>query len=162
MAGINEFMIFDENNQNSMTNETYSTDEQRLNGVASGIARSSLYNKALRQATKMSKELGLFLSQKGNDVTEDSDIAGMLQEAISKDGLGLSEYLYMTDAGIRSKDDWNYVSECNPGYAFLIHLIILFLITQETQKFQKKLPQLFQINQILFVLRFLVSLQKNI
>ena len=34
MAGINEFMIFDENNQNSMTNETYSTDEQRLNGVA--------------------------------------------------------------------------------------------------------------------------------
>jgi hypothetical protein len=26
--------------------------------------------------------------------------------------------LYMTDAGIRSKDDWNYVSECNPGYAF--------------------------------------------
>lgn len=118
MAGINEFMIFDENNQNSMTNETYSTDEQRLNGVASGIARSSLYNKALRQATKMSKELGLFLSQKGNDVTEDSDIAGMLQEAISKDGLGLSEYLYMTDAGIRSKDDWNYVSECNPGYAF--------------------------------------------
>lgn len=118
MVGINEFMIFDENNQNSMTNETYSTDEQRLNGVASGIARSSLYNKALRQATKMSKELGLFLSQKGNDVTEDSDIAGMLQEAISKDGLGLSEYLYMTDAGIRSKDDWNYVSECNPGYAF--------------------------------------------
>lgn len=118
MAGINEFMIFDENNQNSMTNETYSADEQRLNGVASGIARSSLYNKALRQATKMSKELGLFLSQKGNDVTEDSDIAGMLQEAISKDGLGLSEYLYMTDAGIRSKDDWNYVSECNPGYAF--------------------------------------------
>lgn len=118
MAGINEFMIFDENNQNSMTNETYSTDEQRLNGVASGIARSSLYNKALRQATKMSKELGLFLSQKGNDVTEDSDIAGMLQEAISKDGLGLSEYLYMTKTGIRSKDDWNYVSECNPGYAF--------------------------------------------
>lgn len=34
MVGINEFMIFDENNQNSMTNETYSTDEQRLNGVA--------------------------------------------------------------------------------------------------------------------------------
>lgn len=49
MAGINEFMIFDENNQNSMTNEIYSTDEQRLNGVASGIARSSLYNKALSQ-----------------------------------------------------------------------------------------------------------------
>ena len=118
MAGINEFMIFDENNQNSMTNEIYSTDEQRLNGVASGIARSSLYNKALRQATKMSKELGLFLSQKGNDVTEDSDIAGMLQEAISKDGLGLGEYLYMTKTGIRSKDEWNYVSECNPGYAF--------------------------------------------
>lgn len=118
MAGINEFMIFDENNQNSMTNETYSTDEQRLNGVASGIARSSLYNKALRQATKMSKELGLFLSQKGNDVTEDSNIAEMLQEAISKDGLGLDEYLYMTDTGIRSKDDWNYVSECALEDAF--------------------------------------------
>ena len=118
MAGINEFMIFDENNQNSMTNEIYSTDEQRLNGVASGIARSSLYNKALRQATKMSKELGLFLSQKGNDVTEDSDIAGMLQKVISKDGIGLDEYLYMTKTGIRSKDEWNYVSECSPGYAF--------------------------------------------
>lgn len=37
MAGINEFMIFDENNQNSMTNETYSADEQRLNGVRGGL-----------------------------------------------------------------------------------------------------------------------------
>ena len=64
MAGINEFMIFDENNQNSMTNETYSTDEQRLNGVASGIARSSLYNKALRQATKCQKNLDYFCHKK--------------------------------------------------------------------------------------------------
>lgn len=138
MAGINEFMIFDENNQNSMTNETYSTDEQRLNGVASGIARSSLYNKALRQATKMSKELGLFLSQKGNDVTEDSDIAGMLQEAISKDGLGLGEYLYMTKTGIRSKDEWNYVSECNPGYAFFDSSNYFIFNTSTNSEISKK------------------------
>lgn len=38
MSGINEFLVFDENNQNSLTNEAYSTDEQRLNGVGGGGA----------------------------------------------------------------------------------------------------------------------------
>lgn len=33
MAGINEFLIFDENNKNTITNEMYSVDEQRINGV---------------------------------------------------------------------------------------------------------------------------------
>ena len=33
MAGINEFLIFDENNQNTLSNESYSIDTQRLNGV---------------------------------------------------------------------------------------------------------------------------------
>lgn len=30
MAGINEFLIFDENNQNTLSNESYSIDTQRL------------------------------------------------------------------------------------------------------------------------------------
>lgn len=33
MAGINEFLIFDENNQNTLSNESYWIDTQRLNGV---------------------------------------------------------------------------------------------------------------------------------
>lgn len=37
MAGINEFLIFDENNQNTLSNESYSVDTQRLNGVGGGL-----------------------------------------------------------------------------------------------------------------------------
>ena len=37
MAGVNEFLIFDENNKNTITNEMYSVDEQRINGVGGGL-----------------------------------------------------------------------------------------------------------------------------
>lgn len=39
MAGINEFLIFDENNQNTLSNESYSIDTQRLNGVGWGHSK---------------------------------------------------------------------------------------------------------------------------
>lgn len=42
MAGINEFLIFDENNQNTLSNESYSIDTQRLNGVG-GAQQDLIY-----------------------------------------------------------------------------------------------------------------------
>lgn len=80
MSGINEFLVFDENNQNSLTNEAYSIDEQRLNGVESGIARSSLYNKAMRQATLLSNAFGQLLSEKDLNAKEDSTIKEAIKE----------------------------------------------------------------------------------
>ena len=87
MPGINEFLIFDENNNNSMTNEAYSTDGQRLNGVESGIARSSLYNKALRQSTTMVNAIAQVMSDRNIDAKEDSTIKENVEKLLKGDGI---------------------------------------------------------------------------
>lgn len=74
MAGINEFLIFDENNQNTMTNQAYSTDDQRLNGVSTGIARSALYNKTMRQSSVMVNAIASYMANKNIDAREDSTL----------------------------------------------------------------------------------------
>lgn len=74
MAGINEFLIFDENNKNTLSNESYSIDTQRLNGVG-GIARSNLYNKAMRQATMLSFTLGQIISENDGNATENAQVS---------------------------------------------------------------------------------------
>lgn len=73
MSGINKILQFDENNNNSLTDEAYSTDTQRLNGVGSGIARSSLYNKTLRQVSSVCHGIGKIVAENGYDFTEDID-----------------------------------------------------------------------------------------
>ena len=87
MPGINEFLIFDENNNNSMTNEAYSTDGQRLNGVESGIARSSLYNKSIRQATIIGNAIGQIISENGYNAKEDSTIKENVEKLLKGDGI---------------------------------------------------------------------------
>ena len=87
MSGINEFLVFDENNQNSLTNEAYSIDEQRLNGVESGIARSSLYNKALRQSTTMVNAIAQVMADRNIDAKEDSTIKENVEKLLKGDGI---------------------------------------------------------------------------
>lgn len=67
----NDFLQFDENSQNTLTQEEYLSDTQRLNGAASGIARSKLINKALRQATSMCAALGSIINTNGGSAVED-------------------------------------------------------------------------------------------
>lgn len=58
MPGINEFLVFNENKNNTLENETYSTDKQRINGLTSGIARSNLQNKFQRNVSVMTSTIG--------------------------------------------------------------------------------------------------------
>ena len=46
---INNFKLFDEKKANMMSDDDYATNQQRLNGVQSGVASSQLQNKTLYQ-----------------------------------------------------------------------------------------------------------------
>lgn len=77
-AGANHFLIFDENNQNSITDTTYSNNDQRQNGFTSGVARSDVFNKSLRQATVMASAIGEILKEKGYSVSDTTDFATLV------------------------------------------------------------------------------------
>ena len=68
----NNFLVFDENKQNVMTDANYATNTQRLNGVQSGVASSALQNKTLLQTSLMSASLAQIMNEKGID-SLDSD-----------------------------------------------------------------------------------------
>jgi hypothetical protein len=106
MSGINEFLIFDENNQNTLSNESYSIDTQRLNGVGGGIARSNLYNKAMRQATMLSFTLGQIISENDGNATEN---AQELKESIKNKVLN-SQYIGVSNE-VNSKLSVNNVDK---------------------------------------------------
>ena len=91
MAGINEFLIFDENNQNTMTNQAYSTDDQRLNGVSTGIARSALYNKTMRQSSVMVNAIANYMSNKNIDAREDETIKEAIKKLFSAENINFGE-----------------------------------------------------------------------
>jgi len=75
MAGTNKFLVFDQNKNNIQDDSTYLADTQRLNGFASGVARSILVNKALYQASLLNSAWGSLLSDNNLDALE--DISGL-------------------------------------------------------------------------------------
>ena len=82
----NGFKIFDENNQNSISDADYSSDNQRLNGFTSGVARSDVFNKSLRQSTVIAAAIGQVLADKGYNVTDTttfSDLVGYIKSAFN-------------------------------------------------------------------------------
>lgn len=71
MAGQNDFLVFDENKDNMLTQELYNVDEDRTNGFKKGLARSNVNNKVLHQTSKMAGAIGELI--KGyNGVASDS------------------------------------------------------------------------------------------
>ena len=58
MAGQNDILIFDENKENILTQESYIADVDRGDGFKAGFARSIVNNKVLRQVTMMCSALG--------------------------------------------------------------------------------------------------------
>lgn len=58
MAGQNDFLIFDENKDNMLTQELYQEDADRTDGFQKGVARSNVNNKVLHQTSMMCHAIG--------------------------------------------------------------------------------------------------------
>lgn len=66
----NNFKLFDENKANMMTDEEYAINQQRLNGVQSGVASSQLQNKTLYQTALMCYALAQLMAANGYDAND--------------------------------------------------------------------------------------------
>lgn len=66
----NDFLIFDETQNNTLTQIEYAADSQRIGGVVTGLARSNLQNKVLHQVSIMVAALGQLLADQGYDVVD--------------------------------------------------------------------------------------------
>ena len=67
---INNFKLFDEKKANMMTDEEYAINQQRLNGVQSGVASSQLQNKTLYQTALMCYALAQLMAANGYDAND--------------------------------------------------------------------------------------------
>ena len=66
----NNFKLFDENKSNMMTDVDYNVNQQRLNGVQSGVASSQLQNKTLYQTALMCYALAQLMTANGYDAND--------------------------------------------------------------------------------------------
>lgn len=66
----NNFKLFDENKSNMMTDDDYAINQQRLNGVQSGVASSQLQNKTLYQTALVSYALAQIMAANGYDAND--------------------------------------------------------------------------------------------
>lgn len=66
----NNFKLFDEKKSNMMTDEDYAINQQRLNGVQSGVASSQLQNKTLYQTALMCYALAQLMAANGYDAND--------------------------------------------------------------------------------------------
>ena len=66
----NNFKLFDEKKANMMTDEEYAINQQRLNGVQSGVASSQLQNKTLYQTALMCYALAQLIAANGYDAND--------------------------------------------------------------------------------------------
>ncbi len=94
----NEFLVFDESQTNTLTQEEYAADSQRLGGVTSGMARSDLHNKVLHQVSMMVAALAQVIADTGKDVS-DQDLVLLIEQL--KSVLGGEEIYIISDDGTR-------------------------------------------------------------
>lgn len=105
MAGQNDFLIFDENKDNMLTQELYQEDTDRTDGFQKGVARSNVNNKVLHQTSMMCHAIGelakdndFFVSDEGS-VDELKSAIGSLFSAsdkVSKTGDTMTGTLNLT------------------------------------------------------------------
>lgn len=86
MAGQNDFLIFDENNENILTQANYASDTDRANGFRTGLARSIVTNKVLHQTSMVCHALGE-LAKDNDQVATDTGNVAELKTAL-KNALG--------------------------------------------------------------------------
>ena len=107
--------IFDENKQNMKTDEEYTSDAQRLNGVQTGIASSSLQNKALYQVSLVAYAMAQVMEANGYDANDTDAVltfvsnlsSSLVQKVADKASstevlTGTNNYKFVTPAGIAS------------------------------------------------------------
>lgn len=66
----NNFKLFDEKKANMMSDDDYAINQQRLNGVQSGVASSQLQNKTLYQTALMCYALAQLMAANGYDAND--------------------------------------------------------------------------------------------
>lgn len=71
MANTN-FLQFDSQGTNMLSDESYSSDSQRTAGVSEGLARSALYNKQAFQVSTMVKALADFIVAQGYNAMDNN------------------------------------------------------------------------------------------
>lgn len=67
---VNNIKIFDQNKSNMLTDEAYSSNVQRINGVQQGIASSQLQNKTLYQVSLVAYAIGQMMQANGLDAND--------------------------------------------------------------------------------------------
>lgn len=104
----NNFKLFDENKANMMSDTDYAANQQRLNGVQSGIASSQLQNKTLYQTALMCYALAQIMAANGYDANDANAVStfvnnlslSMVQKVVDK----------ASDEDISSGNDNKWVS----------------------------------------------------
>lgn len=79
MAGQNDFLIFDENRKNLLSQEVYVNDQARTDGFKKGLARSNVNNKVLYQTSKMCHALGELIADNGDNASDESSVDELKQ-----------------------------------------------------------------------------------
>jgi len=77
MSGSSNFLRFNPNEINTISDNAYSLNGQRLGGLQGGIAPSALHNKVYFQASTMTSALGQVLADQGFNVS-DHDYNGLV------------------------------------------------------------------------------------
>lgn len=88
----NNFKLFDEKKANMMSDEEYNINQQRLNGVQSGVASSQLQNKTLYQTALMCYALAQLMAANGYDANDANAVStfvnnlssSMVQKVVDK------------------------------------------------------------------------------
>lgn len=80
---VNNIKIFDQNKSNMLTDEAYSSNVQRINGVQQGIASSQLQNKTLYQVSLVAFAIGQMMQANGLDAN-DADAVSIFANNMSQ------------------------------------------------------------------------------
>ena len=80
---VNNIKIFDQNKANMLTDEAYSSNVQRINGVQQGIASSQLQNKTLYQVSLVAYAIGQMMQANGLDAN-DADAVSIFANNMSQ------------------------------------------------------------------------------
>lgn len=71
----NNILLFDQNKSNIMSDQNYSTNAQRLNGVQQGVASSQLQNKTLYQVSLVAYAIAQLMNANGYNATDADQVS---------------------------------------------------------------------------------------
>lgn len=106
---VNNIKIFDQNKANMLTDEAYSSNVQRINGVQQGIASSQLQNKTLYQVSLVAYAIGQMMQANGldaNDADAVSTFANNMSQTIMQKVLDKAN----SDEAIAGTDNTKFIT----------------------------------------------------